>query len=90
VWGAQGWIRQYQLVQERRDHVVLYVVAETTPSEAQVAEVTRAVRPVLGDQVSFEVRSVTRIPFEATGKLRPSRSLVWSEYDHAGPEPLSA
>ena len=90
VWGAQGWIRQYQLVQERRDLVVLYVVAETPPSEPQVAELTRAVRPVLGDQVRFEVRPVARIPFEATGKLRPSRSLVRSEYDQAGPEPLSA
>lgn len=90
VWGGQAWIRQYQLVQERRDSVVLYVVAETPPSEAQVAEVCRAVRPVLGDRVGFEVRPVTRIPFEATGKLRPSRSLVWSEYDQAGSEPLSA
>jgi phenylacetate-CoA ligase len=90
VWGGQAWIRQYQLVQERRDSVVLYVVAETPPSEAQVAEVCRAVRPVLGDRVRFEVRPVIRIPFEATGKLRPSRSLVWSEYDQAGHEPLSA
>jgi phenylacetate-coenzyme A ligase PaaK-like adenylate-forming protein len=90
VWGTQGWIRQYQLVQERRDSVVLYVVAETPPSDDQVAEVSRAVRPVLGDRVRFEVRSVPRIPFESTGKLRPSRSLVWSEYDQSGSRPLSA
>jgi phenylacetate-CoA ligase len=90
VWGGQAWIRQYQLVQERRDSVVLYVVAETAPTDAQVAEVVRAVRPVLGDRVRFDVRQVTRIPFEATGKLRPSLSLVWSEYGQAGPEPLSA
>jgi phenylacetate-CoA ligase len=90
VWGGQAWMRQYQLVQERRDIIVLYVVAETPPSEAQVAEVRRAVLPVLGDRVRFEVRPVTRIPFEATGKLRPSRSLVWSEYDQTGSEPLSA
>ena len=55
-----------------------------------MAEVTRAVRPVLGDRVRFEVRPVDRIPFEATGKLRPSRSLVRSEYDQTGPQPLSA
>jgi YesN/AraC family two-component response regulator len=90
VWGRQAWIRQYQLVQERRDSVVLYVVAETPPTEEQVAEVVRSVRPMLGDRVRFEVRSVPRIPFEATGKLRPSRSLVWSEYDQVGHEPLSA
>ncbi len=90
VWGSQGWMRQYQLVQERRDSVVLYVVAETAPTEEQVAEVVRTVRPVLGDRVRFEVRPVDRIPFEATGKLRPSRSLVWSEYDQAASQPLSA
>jgi phenylacetate-CoA ligase len=90
VWGSQGWMRQYQLVQERRDSVVLYVVAETAPTEEQVAEVVRTVRPVLGDRVRFEVRPVARIPFEATGKLRPSRSLVWSEYDQAGSQPRSA
>ncbi|HKU59698.1 MAG TPA: AMP-binding protein [Gemmatimonadales bacterium] len=90
VWGSQAWIRQYQLVQERRDSVVLYVVAEAAPTEAQVGEVVRAVRPVLGDRVRFEVRPVARIPFEATGKLRPSRSLVRSEYDQAGSQPLSA
>jgi hypothetical protein len=31
--------------------------------------------------VAFEVRVVERIPEESTGKLRPSRSLVHSEYD---------
>ena len=90
VWGSQEWMRQYQLVQERRDSVVLYVVAETAPTEEQVTEVIRAVRPVLGDRVHFEVRPVARIPFEVTGKLRPSRSLVRSEYDPPGSQPLSA
>jgi hypothetical protein len=31
--------------------------------------------------VEFEVQVVERIPVEPTGKLRPSRSLVHSEYD---------
>jgi hypothetical protein len=83
-------MRQYQLVQERRDCVVLYVVAETAPTEEQVAEVARTVRPVLGDRVRFEVRPVARIPFEATGKLRPSRSMVRSEYDQADSQTLLA
>jgi len=90
VWKPLDWIRQYQLVQERRDSVVLYVVAASPPAEEQLAEVRRVVAPALGDRVRFEVRPVERIPFEATGKLRPSRSLVRSEYDGIALEPRSA
>jgi phenylacetate-CoA ligase len=81
VWGPREWLRQYQLVQERRDRVVLYAVTDGTASEDRVAEIGRAVRPALGPMVEFAVRVVDRIPFESTGKLRPSRSLVHSEYD---------
>jgi phenylacetate-CoA ligase len=81
VWGPGEWLRQYQLVQERRDHVVLYAVTDGPPSAERLAQIDRAVRPSLGPEVVFEVRVVERIPFEATGKLRPSRSLVHSEYD---------
>jgi phenylacetate-CoA ligase len=79
VWGPGEWLKQYQLVQERADRVVLYAVAE--PAPARLEGVMRAVRPLLGPAVEFEVRLVERIPFESTGKLRPSRSLVRSEYD---------
>jgi phenylacetate-CoA ligase len=81
VWGPGEWLRQYQLVQERRDRVVLYAVTDGPPSAERLEEIGRAVRPSLGPGVEFEVRVVERIPFEATGKLRPSRSLVHSEYD---------
>ena len=81
VWGPDAWLRQYQLVQERRDRVVLYAVTNGPPAPQRLAEVDRAVRPVLGPGVEFELRVVERIPFESTGKLRPSRSLVHSEYD---------
>ena len=81
VWGPGQWLRQYQLVQERRDRVVLYAVTEDATSPERLQEVERTVRPALGAGVEFEVRMVERIPFESTGKLRPSRSLVHSEYD---------
>lgn len=81
VWGPGEWVRQYQLVQERCDKVVLYAVTDGPPSPERVAAIDRAVLPVLGPDVEFEVRVVERIPFESTGKLRPSRSLVHSEYD---------
>jgi phenylacetate-CoA ligase len=81
VWGPGEWLRQYQLVQERRDRVVLYAVTDGPPSPERLEEIGRPVRPMLGPAVEFEVRVVERIPVESTGKLRPSRSLVHSEYD---------
>jgi phenylacetate-CoA ligase len=92
VWGPGEWLRQYQLVQERRDRVVLYAVTDGPPSAQRLEEVGRTVRPLLGPGVEFEVQVVERIPIDAIGKLRPSRSLVHSEYDRlrfapAGPAP---
>jgi phenylacetate-CoA ligase len=87
VWGPSEWLKQYQLVQERRDRVVLYLVADEPPSPERVASIDRVVHPLLGPSVQFEVRQVTRIPFESTGKLRPSRSLVHSEFDQLRLEP---
>jgi phenylacetate-CoA ligase len=81
VWGPREWMKQYQLVQERRDLVVLYAVPGEPPPTERLHEIERTVRPILGPGVEFEVRLVDRIPFESTGKLRPSRSLVHSEYD---------
>jgi phenylacetate-CoA ligase len=81
VWGPGEWLKQYQLVQERRDRVVLYAVTDGTPSAERVEGIGRTVRPLLGPAVEFEVQVVERIPLDATGKLRPSRSLVRSEYD---------
>jgi phenylacetate-CoA ligase len=81
VWGPREWLRQYQLVQERPDHIVLYAVTNGESSAERLEEVGRAVRPLLGPGVEFEVRMVERIPADSTGKLRPSRSLVHSEYD---------
>ena len=88
VWGPREWMRQYQLVQERRDRVVLYAVADQPPPGERLQEIERTVRPILGPGVEFEVLLVARIPFESTGKLRPSRSLICSEYDRVRFGPL--
>lgn len=88
VWGPREWLRQYQLVQERRDRVVLYAVTDGPPSTERLEMIGRIARPLLGPSVQFEVQVVERIPFESTGKLRPSRSLVHSEYDRLRFEPV--
>jgi phenylacetate-CoA ligase len=88
VWGPTEWMKQYQLVQQRRDRVVLYVVAAATPPVEQIQEIERAVRAILGAGVEFQVELTGSIPVESTGKLRPSRSLVHSEYDRVRFEPV--
>jgi phenylacetate-CoA ligase len=75
------WIGQYQLTQERRDRVVLRVVARLNPTPEDIAGLEGAVRETLGSGVEFQVLLVPEIPLEVTGKFRVSRSLVESAYD---------
>jgi phenylacetate-CoA ligase len=90
IRAPSDWIRRYQLVQERTDRIVLRVVASAPPAE-HVAELVQAVRPLLGPGVAFSVELVDEIPATESGKLRPSRSLVRSEYDGiAWPSPRLA
>jgi phenylacetate-CoA ligase len=78
---AAPWIREYQLVQEHKTRVVLRVVPSAPPADAAIARVKQALSQPLGPAVEVEVSIVSTIPLEPSGKLRPSRSLVMSEYD---------
>ena len=79
VYGPMEWVRRYELVQERTDRIVLRVVAEAPPA-GRIAELTRAMRTLLGDTVTFAVDLVDEIPLTPAGKHRPSRSLVGSSH----------
>jgi phenylacetate-CoA ligase len=70
---AGPWIRQYQLVQERADRVVLHAVAGAPPD---VPAVEHAVRAVLGDGVEFVVTLAERIDADPSGKVRTYRTMV--------------
>jgi phenylacetate-CoA ligase len=82
ITGGDSWIRQYQLLQERRDRIVLRVLPVRAPEGEFLAQLEQSVRPLLGAGVEFQVQLVDALPLEATGKFRPSRSLVHSAYDH--------
>ena len=71
VWGPTEWMKQYQLVQERRDRVVLYVVADEPPPAERLQEIERAVRPILGAGVEFEVQLAGSIPVDAQRQAPP-------------------
>lgn len=81
VHGATPWVRQYQLTQERTDHIVLRVVPMTRPSSEAVASLRQPIDRLLGPGVTLDLVIVSEIPPEPSGKFRVARSLVHSMYD---------
>ena len=79
--GAVSWIRQYQLIQEQVDRVILWVVPNTTPTNQELVQLEESVKSLLGEGVEFRVILVSEIQLEPNGKFRVSRSLVKSAYD---------
>ena len=75
------WIRQYRLVQEREDRIVVQVIPSTPISAGRVSMLKDRMSRVLGPETEIDVTLVTEIPLESSGKFRVSRSLVHSEYD---------
>jgi phenylacetate-CoA ligase len=77
---VDAWIRQYHLLQDRADRIVMQVV----PSQASVPElqqlIAKAVAPLIGPGIEFQVRVVDAIPPGPGGKRRHSCSLVASAY----------
>ena len=64
------WIQQYQLVQERRNCVVLRAVGKYAPSARDLAFLTESVGALLGPQVEFSVELLPEIRPGPTGKVR--------------------
>ncbi len=75
------WMRQYQMTQEATDRIVLRAIAWEKPSGAHLRRIEKSAEEVFGPGVSFRIELVDRLPNEKSGKFRPSRSLVKSEYD---------
>jgi phenylacetate-CoA ligase len=77
--GADRWIRQYQLLQERPDRILLRIQPVAGPVSEQVSAIERSVRPLLGPGVDFGVQLLDEIPLESSGKFRVLRSLVQAD-----------
>jgi len=58
------WIRQYQLLQDRPDRIVMQVVPSRPPTAELQARVARAISPLLGPGIEFQVRVVEAIPLQ--------------------------
>ncbi len=79
--GADTWIRQYQLLQDRPERILLRVVPVAGPAPGLESQIAGAVMPLLGPGVDFAVRIVDDLPLDAGGKFRHARSLMASNYD---------
>ena len=75
------WIRQYQLIQECEDRIILRVVPSTTPTSQETFRLEEFGAKVVGQGVEFRVILVPDIEVEPSGKFRVSRSFVKSAYD---------
>jgi phenylacetate-CoA ligase len=75
------WIREYQLVQQRKERVVLRVVPATPPAPPDLAGLHNALSARLGAGVQFEIELATEIQRDASGKFRVACSLLNSHYD---------
>jgi phenylacetate-coenzyme A ligase PaaK-like adenylate-forming protein len=78
---AHGWIRQYQLTQQRKDRLALRIVPACAPEPARLDDLRRLCAEKLGSQVTLQVELLDALNPEESGKFRVSRSLVHSEYD---------
>ena len=84
LWtGRAAWIRQYELVQEAPDSVVMRIVPSGPPPAEDVAALTEESRRILGPGVSFRAEFVQDIKPDAGGKFRIHRSAVRSLYNNA-------
>jgi phenylacetate-CoA ligase len=77
------WIRQYQLLQDRPDRIVMQVVPSRPVTPELQERLAGAISPLLGAGVEFQLRIVEAIAFERSGKYRHSRSLVASMYEES-------
>jgi phenylacetate-CoA ligase len=75
------WMRQYRLIQEREDRILLQAVPFATPSSEKLMLLKDQVTRLLRRDVDFQIALVSEIPLESSGKFRVSRSLVNSCYD---------
>ena len=75
------WIENFQLTQERIDHVTMRIVPRAEPTAERVAALRAHGAELLGAGVGFELLIVDSIPSEVSGKYRPARSFVTSSYD---------
>jgi phenylacetate-CoA ligase len=75
------WIENFQITQERLDHMTMRIIPRADPTEERIEAIRARGAEMLGEGIDFELMIVNSIPSEASGKYRPARSFVTSSYD---------
>jgi phenylacetate-CoA ligase len=70
------WLRRYQIVQDRADHILIRLISKTDPGAEAISATARAVAAAMDDSLRVDVEMVEDIPAEPNGKHRPYYSLV--------------
>ena len=70
------WLRRYQIVQDRPDHILVKLVPMSEPGPDAVASVARSVTAALDARVEVDAVLLEDIPPEPNGKYRAYYSLV--------------
>ena len=76
-----GWIRQYRLIQEREDRIVLQVVPSAPVSPVQLESLRAGIGQAVGPAVDVYLSLLEDIPVEPGGKVRVVQSFVHSNHD---------
>ena len=79
------WIRQYQLIQERFDLVILKLVLLDQPIQEELEALERVSRQFLGAQVDFRIEYVDELMPEPGKKFRPSLCKILDSEDAMPP-----
>jgi phenylacetate-CoA ligase len=83
LWmGRAPWLRQFEVVQEKPDSVVMRIVPAGTPPPEEIEALAGESRGILGPGVRFRVEFLPEIKPSPEGKYRTHRSLVRSIYDN--------
>jgi len=70
VLEERPWIARYRVTQEAVDRVLVEVVPASPPPPADLADVERRIKDVMGAACAVEIRTVDDIPVSPSGKFR--------------------
>jgi phenylacetate-CoA ligase len=87
VHAPREWVRQYQLVQESRERIVLRVVPLGDPPPGLISDFEQTVRAMPGMGDIFRIELVTAIDRESSGKYAVFKTLLFKEQSRPTPQP---
>lgn len=71
------WVSQFQVVQERTDYIICYLVAAGEPVQADLERIRTSIRGVMGRDCNVEFQYTDRITPSASGKHLYTLSKLW-------------